>query len=178
MTPALRLVLGLLPVPGLVCKLPRRQEAQPAPWQSADQAPQRCTSQYFLQDIHHPRLTTQCRISCHTFLQQNMQTVAFLLTYVGTVLGTAFWICRKCWQEAGIIFLLAQRHCQLSKLPPAPSCSTSANPLHPSPGLLPSLFVSGQQRTHTVTQLCVQFYLFLQYVSPAEADVPIPCYGI
>lgn len=33
-------------------------------------------------------------------------------------------------------------------------CSTSANPLRPSPGHLPPLFVSGQQRTQTVTALC------------------------
>lgn len=37
-----------------------------------------------------PRLTVQWHISCHTFLQQNMQTVAFLLAYVGTVLGNVF----------------------------------------------------------------------------------------
>lgn len=66
----------------------------------------------------------------------------------------------------------------LTQQTPPLCCSTSTNPPRPSPGLLPSLVAPGQQRTQTVTQLCGEFYLCPRHVSPAEADVPIPCYGI
>lgn len=60
------------------------------------------------------------------FLLQNVQTVAFLLTCVGTLLGTASWICMKCWQGGREIFSSSSEEWLTQQNPPL-RCPPSAN---------------------------------------------------
>lgn len=90
------------------------------------------------------------------FLLQNVQTVAFLLTCVGTLLGTASWICMKCWQGGREIFSSSSEEWLTQQNPPPalPSqrkpCQTEAPCVLPLCSCQPSL-CSGQQRAQILT---------------------------
>lgn len=88
------------------------------------------------------------------FLLQNVQTVAFLLAYVRTLLGTVSWMCMNCWQGAGIISLPARK--LLTQQTPPLGCPISTQTMPETPCALPPC--SCHPRLHLGNRE-VRFYL-------------------
>jgi len=96
------------------------------------------------------------------FLLENVQTVVFLLTYVGTLLGTVSWICMKCWQGGRNNFSSDAEESLIQRVFPfslPPGMVLPSQTIPETTDYFPALMLSWLQRAQILTLLCMDLYL-------------------